>query len=96
MICVAVSRLTLRVSYVNSLKEKRSIVSSIKAKVGNKFNVSIVEAEQQDNHKSIVLGIAAVSSKKDLVEATLEKITIFIQDNFDIEIIGEEIYIENY
>lgn len=96
MIWVAVSRLTLRVAYVNSLKEKRSIVNSIKAKVMNKFNVSVVEAEKLDHHKSIVLGIAAVSSNKDLAEETLEKITVFIQDNFDIEIVGEEIYIENY
>ena len=96
MICVAVSRLALRVAYVNSLKEKRSIVSSIKAKVANKFNVSIVEAEQQDNHKSIVFGIAAVSSSKVLAEETLDKITVFIQDNFDVEIALEEIYIENF
>jgi len=96
MICVAVSRLTLRVAYVNSLKEKRSIVNSIKAKVMNKFNVSIVEAEQQDNHKSIVFGMAVVSSNKDLAEEILEKITVFIQDNFDIEIVLEEIYTEIY
>ena len=96
MIWVAVSRLTLRVAYVNSLKEKRSIVNSIKAKVMNKFNVSVVEAEKLDHYKSIVLGIAAVSSNKDLAEETLEKITVFIQDNFDVEIALEEIYIEKY
>ena len=96
MIWVAVSRLTLRVAYVNSLKEKRSIVNSIKAKVRNKFNVSMVEAEQLDQHKRIVFGFAAVSSNKDLAKETLEKITVFIQDNFDVEIALEEIYIENY
>lgn len=96
MIWVAVSRLTLRVAYVNSLKEKRSIVNSIKAKVRNKFNVSMVEAEQLDHHKSIVFGLASASSNKDLAEETLEKITVFIQDNFDVEIVLEEIYTENY
>lgn len=96
MIYVGVSRLSLRVGYVHSLKEKRSILNSIKAKVGSKFNVSIVEAEEQDNHKKIVLGISAVSSSKDLVEQTMTKISDFILDNFDVEIIGEEINIENY
>ena len=95
MIYVASIRLIFRAGYVNSLKEKRSIVNSIKAKVKNKFNVSIVEAEELDNHKSIVLGLAAVSSKKDIASETLRKVTDFILGNFDIELIQEETYMDN-
>lgn len=96
MIYVGAARLDFRVSYVNSLKEKRSIVNSVKAKVRTKFNVSVIEAENLDQHKSIVLGISAVSGDKDRASLTLRKVTDFILDNFDVELIQEETYIENF
>jgi len=87
--------MNFRVSYVHSLKEKRSIVNSIKAKVKNKFNVSVIEAEELDNHKSIVLGLSAVSSSKDIAADTIRKVADFILSNFDVELIQEETYIDN-
>jgi len=87
--------MNFRVSYVHSLKEKRSIVNSIKAKVKNRFNVSVIEAEELDNHKSIVLGLSAVSSSKDIAAETIKKVADFILSNFDIELIQEETYIDN-
>ncbi|WP_312649888.1 DUF503 domain-containing protein [Proteiniclasticum sp.] len=95
MIYVAAARMNFRVSYVHSLKEKRSIVNSIKAKVKNRFNVSVIEAEELDNHKSIVLGLSAVSSSKDIAAETIKKVADFILSNFDIELIQEETYIDN-
>jgi uncharacterized protein YlxP (DUF503 family) len=95
MIYVAAARMNFRVSYVHSLKEKRSIVNSIKAKVKNKFNVSVIEAEELDNHKSIVLGLSAVSSSKDIAADTIRKVADFILSNFDVELIQEETYIDN-
>jgi uncharacterized protein len=96
MIYVGVARLSFRVSYVHSLKEKRSIVNSIKAKVKNKFNVSISETEDLDQHKSIVIGLSSVSSKRDIVESTLRKVADFILNSFDVELIQEETYIDNF
>ncbi len=95
MIYVAAARMNFRVSYVHSLKEKRSIVNSKKAKVKNKFNVSVIEAEELDNHKSIVLGLSAVSSSKDIAADTIRKVADFILSNFDVELIQEETYIDN-
>lgn len=95
MIYVASARMKFRVSYVHSLKEKRSIVNSIKAKVKNRFNVSVIEAEELDNHKSIVLGLSAVSSNKDIADETIRKVADFILSNFDVELTQEETYIDN-
>lgn len=95
MIYVAAARMRFRVSYVHSLKEKRSIVSSIKTRVKNRFNVSVIEAEDLDHHKSIVLGVSAVSSNKDLADETIRKVADFILSNFDVELIQEETYIDH-
>lgn len=54
-------RLILR--QARSLKDKRQVVSSIKDRLSNHFNISIAEIEDQDLPQSIVLGIAMVSNE---------------------------------
>ncbi|MFH5836388.1 DUF503 domain-containing protein [Proteiniclasticum sp. C24MP] len=96
MAYVGIARLSFRAGYVRSLKEKRSIVNSLKAKVKNKFNVSISETEDLDQHKSIVISVACVSSDRDIIEGTMRKVADFILNSFDVELIQEETYIDNY
>lgn len=96
MIHAGVAVLTFRVSYVHSLKEKRSIVSGMKSRVRAKYNVSVIEADDLDVHQRIVLAVSAISTSKDQVEGTLQKIADFLLSQFDVELIGEEYYRENY
>lgn len=93
---ILVMEIKIRVSFVNSLKEKRMILRSIKEKVKNKFNVSISEVDSQDNHKLITLGISSVSSEKDLLSNLKEKIIDYIEGNFEGEIIEVYEEIETY
>lgn len=96
MIHEGVAILTFRADYVHSLKEKRSIVSGMKAKARAKYNISIIEADLQDVHQSIVVAISTIATSKDQVEATLQNVTDFLLSQFDVELIGEEYYRENY
>ncbi len=93
---ILVMEIKIRVSFVNSLKEKRMILRSIKEKAKNKFNVSISEVDSQDNHKLITLGISSVSSEKDLLSNLKEKIIDYIEGNFEGEIIEVYEEIETY
>lgn len=93
---ILVMEIKIRVSFVNSLKEKRMILTSIKEKAKNKFNVSISEVDSQDNHKLITLGISSVSSEKDLLSNLKEKIIDYIEGNFEGEIIEVYEEIETY
>lgn len=83
-------RITLRASWVHSLKEKRSVVKSIIQRLKNKFNVSVGEVKDQDIHQSIVIGISAVCGDQKQVDSTLENLIDFIEDNTDAEIINIE------
>lgn len=83
-------RVTLRASFVHSLKEKRSVVKSIIQRLKNKFNVSVGEVKNQDIHQSIVIGISAVCGDQKQVDSTLENLIDFIEDNTDAEIINIE------
>lgn len=87
---ILVMEFKLRASWINSLKEKRMVVKSVIAKLRNKFNISVSEVASHDDHKNIVIGLAAVSNSPKILDAIGEKIIDFIEESTDAEIL--EIY----
>ncbi|HFD2051193.1 DUF503 domain-containing protein [Clostridium perfringens] len=83
-------KITLRASWVHSLKEKRIVVKSIVQRLKNKFNVSVGEVHEQDIHQIIVIGISAVCGDQKQVDSTLENLIDFVEENTDAEIINIE------
>ena len=83
-------KITLRASWVHSLKEKRMVVKSIVQRLKNKFNVSVGEVDEQDIHQIIVIGISAVCGDQKQVDSTLENLIDFVEENTDAEIINME------
>lgn len=65
-------RLLLRQS--QSLKDKRQVVRSVIERLRNGFHVSAAEVDCRDDHKSIVLGVAAVGEEVEAVQRTLEQV----------------------
>lgn len=84
---VLIIEITLRASWVKSLKEKRMVVKSIVQKLKNKFNISVAEVNEQDIHKTIVIGIAAICANSAQADSTMEHIISFVESNTDAEII---------
>lgn len=78
---------TLRASWVHSLKEKRMIVKSIIQRLKNKFNISVSEIDEQDIHQTIVIGIVGICANSAQSDSTMENIITFIESNTDAEII---------
>ena len=64
-----------------SLKEKRSIVRSLRDRMRGKFNVSVAETAHQDVHTRAQLTIALVASDGRVAESTLDKIDRFVEMN---------------
>lgn len=87
---ILLMKITIRNSWVNSLKEKRMIVRSITQKLKNKFNISVGEVDKQDEHKFIVIGISAVCGNVKIAHATKEKVLDFLEENIEGEIIDIE------
>lgn len=77
----------LNAPWVHSLKEKRMIVKSIIAKIRNKYNVSVIEMEDQDLHQSIVIGIACLAANNAQMDSIMDNVISFIEDNTEAEII---------
>lgn len=72
--------LTLHLIGVHSLKEKRSIIKSLIARMRNTFNVSAAEVSAQDSHGRAVIGIACVSETAEYVRGQLEAVVRWVEE----------------
>jgi uncharacterized protein YlxP (DUF503 family) len=86
---VGVLRLELRLPETHSLKGKRSILRSIKARVQQKFNVSIAECEDHDLWQRTILGVSQVGADQPHVDRCLREVVSFI-DDLQLAEVGEE------
>lgn len=86
---IAVITFRLRAPWVHSLKEKRIIVKSLLAKLQNKFHVSAAEIDEQDVHRIIVIGIAAIVPHNAMADSLMDEISDFMELNTEAEILEE-------
>ncbi|MEO6027748.1 MAG: DUF503 domain-containing protein [Candidatus Binatia bacterium] len=86
---VGVLRLTIYLPENHSLKGKRSVLRTIKARVRNKFNVSIAEAGDHDLWQRAMLGVSQVGTDQAFVDAALREVVRSI-DDMQIAELGEE------
>jgi uncharacterized protein len=65
---------------VHSLKEKRSVIKSVLARLRNEFNVSAAEVDAQDAHTRAVIGVACVSGSSEYARGQLEAVVRWIEE----------------
>lgn len=70
------------------LKEKRMIVRSLKARIRNEFEVSAAEVGSQDLLERAELGVAAVGPDQQPLDALLQNILSFVEQNLDGELLN--------
>jgi uncharacterized protein len=84
--------LTLQLIGVHSLKEKRSIVKSLIARMRNSFNVSASEVDAQDSHARAVIGIACVSESSEYARGQLDAVIRWVEaERPDVPVVDYEI-----
>ncbi len=86
---VGVVRLTLFLPENHSLKGKRQVLRAIKARVRNKFNVSIAESDDNDMWQRAQLGICQVGNDRSFVDSALREVINFI-DELGLAPLGDE------
>lgn len=87
---VAVLTLRLYAPWVHSLKEKRMEVKSLLARIQNKFNVSVIEADEQDTHQTMVLAVAALAANTAQADSILASVLAFVEANTEAEVVEAE------
>jgi len=71
----------LRMPTSHSLKQKRSIVKSVIARLRNEFNVSVAEVAEQDKWQIAVIGVACVSGNGNHARQQLEAVVDWVYEN---------------
>ena len=61
---VSLTEIHLRLPHADSLKEKRRVVSSLKAQIRQRFVAAIAETERQDERHAAVLLVALVGGRE--------------------------------
>jgi uncharacterized protein YlxP (DUF503 family) len=62
-----------------SLKEKRFVLNSLKARLRNKFNVALCETAYQDKWQRSELGLVTVSSGRRGADKTSQAVVSFLE-----------------
>lgn len=88
---VGVCKVTLRLPENQSLKGKRRVISSLCARIRNKFDVAIAEVDDNEAWQTATLGITSVSNSARHADEVLSSVVAFIEGSRgDIELVAHE------
>ena len=71
---VGILTVDLALFEAQTLKDKRRVVSGLKEKLRNRFNISVAEVEHADSAKRCTLGVAAVCGASRPLHAQFDQI----------------------
>ncbi len=83
-------RIELHLPQALSLKDKRSILKSVKDRAHGRFNVAMAEVDANEKWQRATLGVAAVGSDRRSVERHLTQVVEWLQANRFLELIRVE------
>ena len=81
---------------LESIKDKRHIVSSLKEKLANKFHMSVAEVDLQDSFVYAQIGAAYVSNSRAFGEAVMHKALRFVEENCEGVLEDAQVFSEAY
>ena len=87
---IGVCTFDLYLEGVQSLKTKRGILKRLKARITNKFNVSIAEIDQLDSWQRSTLAVAVVSKEQRFANQVLSKVSDLVAAYGEVMLIGQK------
>jgi uncharacterized protein YlxP (DUF503 family) len=81
---------------MESIKDKRRIVSSLKGRLSRRFHLSVAEVDLQDSLHFAQIGAAVVSNSRSFGESVLQKVLAFVENNCEGVLLESDIYSETF
>lgn len=78
------------IPYSNSLKEKRMVLHSLKAKLRNKFNAAVAQIDDEDKWQRATLAVVGVEKNSKNMNSVLSNIINFIEGFNSINLVDYE------
>jgi uncharacterized protein len=88
---IAATMITLVIPGNDSLKGKRRVVKSLIERVRHKFEAAVAEVGDNDLWQKARIGVALVGNDSQLLEARLQQIMKFIENQYLAEIIDSQV-----
>lgn len=94
---IGVCTIEINLPGVSSLKEKRSHLKSLKARLHREFNVSVAEVALHDAWQSTTIGVGVVSTAASHAENLLENVVHWIEQHRpDLDVIDYQVEVETW
>jgi uncharacterized protein YlxP (DUF503 family) len=93
---VSLIQLIFEVPELDSIKDKRRIIRSLRDKLQRRFHLSAAEIDLQDSLRFAEIGAALVSNSKEFGESVLHKALKMIEDEAPIRINDVSIYSQEF
>ena len=90
---VGTLRVELLIPEANSLKDKRSVLRSLKDRLRLKFNIAVAETEATNVWRRATIGIAAVGTDSRRVNSVLSNVVNFLRGFRRVQLIDYELEI---
>lgn len=87
---VGVLHIDLHLPFAQSLKDKRSVVKSLKDQLHGKFHVAVAEDDANVKWQRASLGIASLGADRVMVERCFQQIVSWFEVNRFVEVIRME------
>jgi uncharacterized protein len=71
---VGVLTLEIQLPYAHSLKDKRSVVQSLRNRLRARFNVAVAELDHQDVWQRATLGVTSISNSQLMLESVFQQV----------------------
>lgn len=95
---MAIGVLTLQVQFpgCKTLKEKRSRIKPLLARLHREFNLSVAELDRQDVWDEAIIGCVMISNEHNFAERSLQNVIRWLSRNWpDVTLIDDRIEIIN-
>ena len=93
---VSMIQIIFEIPGIDSIKEKRRVVSSVKDKLQRRFRLSAAEVDLQDSLSFAQIGGALVSNSRDFGESVLQKAFEMIENEAPVRIQDMRIHSEEF
>lgn len=87
---VGVLRVEVHLPVSQSLKDKRSVLKSVRDRVRHRFNVAVAELDSNEMWQRATLGISTVGEDRAYVEGLLRELTEWLRATRLVELIRVE------
>ncbi|MBI3311919.1 MAG: DUF503 domain-containing protein [Candidatus Omnitrophica bacterium] len=87
---VGVLRVELHLPMAMSLKDKRSVVKSLKDQLRGRFNIAVAEIDANEKWQRASLGVAAVGDDRGYIDGCLREVAEWISASRAVELIRVE------